>query len=729
MTESQIILSRTAMKFDPTIRSKVTAFLQKVTENDASKGLRIEPIHGTVDPRVRTGRVDLAYRAVLFQLDQDRERFYVLYGIWHHDEAIERAKRARLSANPLNGVPAIEETEPTPVAVPQSATPSPEHELPTILGHSATELVEGLGLDPDVAEQVARCTDEDELIVFAEKLGGWRGLALFDMSSGDSIEQVREQYGLSKPADDSDATLLDSLLRSPAARTEFTYVEDADELRRIIESGDFIAWRTWLHPSQRRVVEATYNGSYRLSGGAGTGKTVVLLHRARRLARADQRARVLATTFTTNLAEQMRQDLRTLDPGLPVSDSLGRPGLMVAGVDSVAAAVLREASDQVGAAAAQLFGSSRSSIAQRTDAAEAWRTALASAGSNLPEPLRSVSFVEAEYATVVLPNRITTLDEYVRIPRPGRGVRLSRSQRRAVWEVVLAYRAGATTSGMIDYGEAAALAAVALDLRAAGGGARPFDHVVVDEGQDLDPAHLQLIRALVAEGPDDVFIAEDSHQRIYGQRVVMSRYGLNIRGRSSRLRLNYRTTAENLGLARRILAGADWVDAEDEPEASSDYRSLRNGPEPRIVRAESLTDEYDKAAELLRTWLAEVAEQGLARESIGVLVRDSRQRDRVVSALAERGVETRAVDRKAISTGRPAVLTMHRSKGTEFAKVLLLGVSDRSVPAVYVSRTLPEEERTEAMLRERALLYVASSRARDELVISYSGEPSSLLPG
>lgn len=400
---------------------------------------------------------------------------------------------------------------------------------------------------------------------------------------------------------------------------------------------------------------------------------------------------------------------------------------MVAGIDSIAGSAPREVDDYLGGAAEQLFGSSREAVGRRTDANETWRAALDRAGSGMPDALRTVAFVAAEYATVILPNRITSLEEYSRIPRPGRGVRLSRGQRKAVWEVVQAYRSAAAADGTVDFGEAAALAALALDRRAADGQGRLFDHVVVDEGQDLDPAHLQLIRALVADGPDDVFIAEDSHQRIYGQRIVMSRYGLNIRGRSSRLRLNYRTTAENLGLARRILDGGDWVDAENEPEQSADYRSLRNGPPPRILPVSSLTEEYDQAADLLRTWLADAEETGLAPETIGILVRGVQQRDRVVSALAERGVKTRAVDRKQIPAGKPVVLTMHRSKGTEFAKVILIGISDKSVPATFVSGTLPEEERHEALLRERALLYVAASRARDELVISYAGDPSSLL--
>src|SRR4029079_11980242 len=149
---------------------------------------------------------------------------------------------------------------------------------------------------------------------------------------------------------------------------------------------------------------------------------------------------------------------------------------------------------------------------------------------------------EAEYAMVVLPQRITTRDEYFKVRRPGRGVSLNRERRSAVWDVIAAYRGSSSVNGSVDFGEAAALAAAMLEVRSV----RPADHVLVDEGQDLNPTHWQFLRALVAEGTDDIFIAEDAHQRIYGQRVVVGRYGIKIVGRSRRLALNYRTTAENL---------------------------------------------------------------------------------------------------------------------------------------------------------------------------------------
>ena len=140
----------------------------------------------------------------------------------------------------------------------------------------------------------------------------------------------------------------------------------------------------------------------------------------------------------------------------------------------------------------------------------------------LPAALRSTQFLAAEYAQVVLANRITSREAYYKVRRPGRGVALDRAKRAAVWDVIEAYRAQARIAGSVDFPEAATIAAVHLRRVADMGAQYVADHVLVDEGQDLGPAHWQLLRALAGEHADDLFIAEDSYQRIYGQRVVLS---------------------------------------------------------------------------------------------------------------------------------------------------------------------------------------------------------------
>lgn len=323
----------------------------------------------------------------------------------------------------------------------------------------------------------------------------------------------------------------------------------------------------------------------------------------------------------------------------------------------------------------------------------------------------------------MLPGRITTRDAYLRTRRPGRGVRLGRTERAVVWQVVEAYRLAGRIAGTVDFAEAATIAAAWLEQRSATGG-RVADHVLVDEGQDMTPAHWQLVRALVAEGPDDLFIAEDSHQRIYGNKITLSHYGISVRGRSRRLTLNYRTTAQNLHYAVTILAGGSYEDLEAEPESTRGYRSARSGPRPMLRGLATLSDELDFAAQTVAGWASEL--DGKQLDTIAILVRDARQRDLVVTALTERGVGVRAVERDQPKLGTPVVMTMHRAKGTEFAKLLLFGVSEGSVPMPLRDYDFSEEDKADALLCERSLLYVAASRASDELVVTWSGTPSQL---
>jgi superfamily I DNA/RNA helicase len=480
----------------------------------------------------------------------------------------------------------------------------------------------------------------------------------------------------------------------------------------------------FLHPEQRKYAERSYAGPFRLSGGAGTGKTVVLLHRARMLARRDPGARVLLTTFTANLADQLRVDLDRLDPFLVYATGLGTPGVSVYGIDALASAVLRQAGLHVAADAEAVLGVATAQIGSRTPGT-AWRDAIDAAGGALPTVLRAPAFLAAEYAQVVLPNRITSREAYYKVRRPGRGVALDRAKRSAVWDVIEAYRAAARIAGSVDFPEAATIAAAHLvRVAAAPGGSHVADHVLIDEGQDLGPAHWQLMRALVGAHADDLFIAEDSHQRIYGQRVALSAYGIRIVGRSQRLTLNYRTTAQNLAYAISMLRGGTYVDLEEGPESASSYRSARSGPVPRLIPCATLTEELDKAADLIRSWVSSTD----APETIAVLVREQRQRDRLVTGLAERGVTIRAVDREHIKPGQPVAMTMHRAKGTEFSRVLLFGIDQGAIPRPLRDEQYAEDAWADALLRERSLLYVAATRARDELALSWSGDPSQLLP-
>ena len=601
-------------------------------------------------------------------------------------------------------------------------------------GLTVEMLHDELGIDVRLGAAALAAQRESQLLDLASTARvSWQGEALLNLATGATIEEIREDFGL-RPSRDvaaepTDADLIAGL-RTRAARSTFTWLESDEDLRRAIEGLSFAEWQLFLHPQQRALVERRANGPMRVSGGAGTGKTVIAVHRAVELAKRDkadgQEPRILLTTYTRNLADDLRRQIAQLEPRLPFTEKLSEPGVMVSGLDRVARMILQQAGARISPIAQEVIGQPRGRVLTYPRE-NVWQEVLTLMGDELPERLRSADFLESEYELIVLPQRVTTLKQYLRVRRPGRGVALDRSKRATVWKAIERYRDRSADLGVTSFDEQLALAAAWLDQEAALGTPRPFRHVLVDEAQDLTPAHLQLLRALVEPGPDDLFLAEDSHQRIYGKKITLSHYGIQVRGRSRRLTRNYRTTRQNLDVAFGILDPGTYEDMEGQAEEHH-YVSPRSGPEPLLLHATDRADELSKAAELLTVWLEQDRDsEDSAPESIAILVRDRYQRDAVVNGLAQHGVEMRAVDREAAGRGRPVVMTMHRAKGLEFRKVLLFDVSKNAIPRPLRDQQYSDADHDDALLRERSLLYVAATRARDQLAISWSGEASPLI--
>ena len=734
-------------KLDASIKKKAYAFIEKLREDDTLPGLNVEEIKGSRDTRVRTGRVDDNFRAVMFKLKATDEPVYVLHGIWPHDEANSIAESVTIKLNPVNGVPEVRlilDAALESIAAKQppagGSTPPPakfrlnRDEVEEVvaaaqerwnLGVDGETLVSVLGLDRELAEAAVAAESESAFQAVVEGAPvDWQGLALLAIATGSSVEDVRREFHLDdKPelgaAGTEDQRLLRALA-SEAAKASFHWIEDNDELRSTIEAGDFGAWRVFLHPEQRNYVERDWKGPFRLSGGAGTGKTVVAVHRTRRLALAERSARILLTTYTRNLADDLEAQVRQLDEDAPIVGHLNQPGILIRGIDALARAVIQHAGSDIVSAAAAVLGSAPASVL-KTSRSGLWEEAVREAGADLPEVLANENFLAAEYAMVVLPAKITTLTGYLRVRRTGRGLALDRTRRTAIWDVIEAYR---KLSDSTDFEEKAAIAAEWLRERRQTRAPALFDHIIVDEAQDLTPSRLALLRALVGEGPNDLFICEDSHQRIYGHKVTLSQCGIKIVGRSRRLSLNYRTTAQNLHWAMNVLSGGSYSDLEGEPENHT-YRSARSGPEPSLIAAQGIGAELDRAAEIIRSWLPDAQRnelRALSPESIAILVRDRYRRDTLVTGLAQRGVAVRAVDSENVQPGRPVAMTMHRAKGLEFSHVLLFGLHEKG-PSWALG-----EEAEDALLRERSLVYVAATRARDVLAVSWSGAPTALIP-
>ena len=732
----QVIIPSDVPSLDGSLRSQAWAFLEKLRKDDTLPGLHIEPMKQAADRRARTGRVNDGWRAVLIRLSgSDAETRYVYLGTFQHDKAIAYARSVVFQRNEQTSAAEVIRVDQVGAATrllpdePGTVAGAATLSAPVlqVLGITFEDLID-LGIAPQIAHDALVATDSDRLLEVAVSAPSvFQTDALLWLADGKTLKDVRAAYRVSPVVGGTEHDTDDDLIRAlehPASRMEFTYLERNDDLRAAIEDGTFARWRVFLHPEQREYAEMSTKGAFRLSGGAGTGKTVVLLHRARHLHRRDPEARVVLTTYNKTLAAALKANLLLLDEGVRLARTPGDPGIHVGTVDAVSWHLVSKAADHeldVQGAATGLFGQVRRVLVPATDR-KLWDRALRKTGEVLPEAIRNANFFAAEYGSVIVSRKITTRDAYLLARRQGRGVSLSRAQRNAVWDVVEAYRSLAAAADTTDYDEKAMLAAIALDDAAAAGGRRVADHVLVDEAQDLTPARLILLRALSDPGPDDLFLAEDSQQRIYVPRTVLSRHGIRVTGRSRRLRLNYRTTAQNLDYASSILAGQELVDLEDGTVDDTGLRSARSGPPPELAHRDTLDEAYDAAVRTVRGWLAD----GASPETIAVLVRTGNDAMALHQRLARDGLPTQQVGSKDTpGTDRVIVMTMHRSKGMEFRNVLVFGAADGSTRQLD---RLHDGDRPDALQRERSLLYVATTRARDRLTIVWHGAPSELLP-
>jgi superfamily I DNA/RNA helicase len=395
-----------------------------------------------------------------------------------------------------------------------------------------------------------------------------------------------------------------------------------------------------------------------VTGGAGTGKTVTALHRAAHLARsasgellAGEAGRsVLLTTFTRNLAEALDAQF-----GLLVDSAEVRGQVEILNVDRLAYRI-----------AGQARGT-RPTILDGKELARLWADAAAKA--DLPH---APTFLNREWEQVILAQDLRTEQDYLTCSRAGQGTPLDKAQRRQVWQLVQQVESQLGAQGRSTFQQLANEAARFLG----DSGEPPYRHVIIDGAQDLHPVQWRLLRAAVPPGPDDMFIVGDAHQRIYDNHVSLAKVGINVRGRSRRLTVNYRTTQEILALAVPTLGKAPVTGLDDETDSLTGYRSPLHGRCPEVHAAGSRDTELVALAERVRGWIGE----GIEPHAIGIAARAGYLAEQAAVALKAVGIPVTSLTTK---TAKDAVRvgTMHRIKGLEFQAVAVIGVADGIVPA------------------------------------------------
>src|SRR5574337_1227980 len=547
-----------------------------------------------------------------------------------------------------------------------------------------TELL-SFGVPAEWLEDVRQAT-EDTLLALTDHLPGEAAEALLELATGGKPRLPQTLTTATNPFD------------HPDAQCRFRVMTNVEELKRALEF-PWEKWTVFLHPEQRQWVECDYNGPARVSGSAGTGKTIVALHRAAFLARTNPDARGLLATFSDTLAHALHTKLRRLIGNEP------RLGERI-DVHSLNALGLRLYRSLVGPVKS----------ASRSDVRELLREASkAVAGHKF-----SLYFLLTEWEQVVDAWQLENWEAYRDVTRLGRKTRLPEAQRAVLWSIFEKVRGGFKARAVMT--PAAVFTAVAAAMAKSKN--PPFDFAVVDEAQDLSIAHLRFFAALGAGRPNALFFAGDLGQRIFQQPFSWKALGVDIRGRSRTLRVNYRTSHQIRMQADRLL-GPEVSDADGNKDDRKDTVSVFNGPPPLIKVLKSEKEESKAVSD----WLSEHLKAGVAPHEVGVFVRSEVELSRARAALQEAGIPFKVLDEQVETTsGYASISTMHLAKGLEFRAVAVMACDDEIIPLQERIETVGDDaDLQEVYDTERHLLYVACTRARDYLLVTSVAPASEFL--
>lgn len=680
------------------ISKRFREMIAKYHEDPHQSSLNFEGLRNMRDPKVRSLRINREYRAIVVK--PTRGSTLVVVHVDHHDEAYAWARTKKFEVHDQTGhFQVFDELVAEQRAAELEAQPAPSTAEDHSLFHAHDDAtLTALGLPAVFVPAVRALERERQLDDFAPHLPALVVDALRYLADGLPVAEIKELVDAERARDDAvDPDDIDRALERTGTQAGFKVVDSEEELEQML-GAPLEKWRVFLHPSQRAVATGHRNGPVRVLGGAGTGKTVAMLHRLKWLAEnvfTEKDQRLLVTTYTKNLA----RDLRSQAAGLLEPEDLARCDF-----------------DNLDAVAVHLWsagGGKKPRIATGDQRTEALKAASAAASGEYAQ-----DWLEAELAEVVLANEITTEAEWFAVSRTGRGDRLARRARADLWPVWVAYRSELEQRGLMEWTDLHREVRERLAAASEDGDPTSWCTALADEVQDLAPSQLRLLRALIPARANDLFLVGDGHQRIYGSVSRLGHCGIEIRGRSRRLRLNYRTTDEIRRRAVAVLEGLDFDDLDEDLDSLTGYHSLRNGPDPVVRLFGRERDEAAAFRACIAGWLEEVPP-----ESICVAARSNRAlTERYVPLLEEAGVPHVRINKDNDLGSLPPgvrVSTLHRMKGLEFPRVLVVGVEKGSTPPSWAMT------RGEAIRKkERCLLYVAMTRARDHLELMGYGEPS-----
>ncbi len=654
---------------------KTTAF--DLQMNPASPGMQFHKLDRAKDKGFASVRVNADIRLIVHRSNDGLLLCYVD----HHDKAYGWAERRKIERHPKTGAAQLVEIRETvreveiPRYVESEPLFKPQVSKPSIFASVPDDELLGYGVPTDWLGEVRKAT-EDTILDLTDHLPKEASEALLELATGN------------KPKAPATIPASVSAFAHPDAQRRFRVMTNVEELQRALDY-PWEKWTVFLHPAQRELVERRYNGPVRVSGSAGTGKTIVALHRAAHLARVNPTARVLLTTFSSTLARFLRQRLDRLIGNEP---NVGNR-IDVLPMSEVGRRVYVE-----------LWGEPRM-IDEPT-----LRRLVREAAAAVPDHRSTEAFLLAEWSDVVDAWGLRTWEQYRDVQRLGRKTRLNEKQRRAMWSVFERMLTQLSQDGRLT--RAGVFERAAEGLKSKHG---PYQHAVIDESQDLSVSQVRFLGALAGGRADGLFFAGDLGQRIFQMPFSWKSLGVDIRGRSHTLRVNYRTSHQIRRQADRLLPSI-VSDVDGVAEDRKGTVSVFNGPDPEVFVAADISAEIARIA----AWIGSRLQSGLRPEQIGVFVRSADQLSRAERAVRSSGCESVHLDEGSDPTdGKIAVATMHLAKGLEFRAVAVIAVDEGVVPLEErIESVVDDADLEEVYNTERHLLYVACTRARDALLVS-----------
>ena len=654
---------------------RVTDFIDKFYSNPAHPSISLERVTKVKDDNLWSARITQGLRAIIYK---ESDTWALLYA-GQHDDAYAWARVRRVEQNAKTGaLQIIEFTE----AIEHQFAEKPQNQFGLFDTHNDDYLL-SLGLPPTWLAIIRKLVTEDDLLSILEKLPEEVAERFLRLADGELVTPPLPPSP-EKPTFENEDT-----------QRRFIVVKSSDDIAKIL-AAPLATWIGFLHPSQRKLVTNSYKGPVKVTGSAGTGKTVVAMHRAKHL--AQQGKKVIVTSFVKTLCDNINRNLKLLCS----SDELSN--ITVATVASQAGHVLKEGNKFLSIASDEEI---QSLIAQN---------------SSSTCPL-DASALWLEWKFVIQPQGIATWEVYRSANRAGRGQPLGAKGRKQVWQIFERVLSQLQAQNKTDW---SGLYRHASDLITSEQVKSPFDAVIVDETQDLKPQELKFLAALAGDRPNSLMLAGDGGQRIYQGRLSLKSLGINVQGRSHILKINYRTTEQIRQFADQLLDEAQ-DDLDGGTEQRSDTISLLNGPEPVLKPFASATEQADFVAEEI----SRLTHQGILPSEIGIFSRTKNLLKPIEKSLKKQKVTCIRLDDQETDAVADAVNTgsMHRAKGLEFKVVFVVHLSDDVIPSPHIEDENDLQARKEALEQEQHLLYVSITRARDAVYLCWNGQPSRFLKG